>query len=246
MLELLHLKNVGPSDELQIEFGDRLNFVTGDNGLGKTFLLDIAWWSLTRTWAHSRIMPHRKTGTKPSMKYSYTTSNGRAQTFTSEFDRKNQSWPHGRSSLRLPGMVIYAQVDGGFSIWDPARNYPKKKLPDTPERPRSFSFSSEEVWNGLPLDSSKKLCNGLIHDWAAWQRDNGEAFDQLIRVLEKLSPSIGEPLVPGKLTRVSLDDVRDHPILKMPYQQEVALIHSSQPWIAESMIYLFVLLRLES
>ena len=28
-----------------------MNFLTGDNGLGKTFLLDIAWWVLTQTWS---------------------------------------------------------------------------------------------------------------------------------------------------------------------------------------------------
>ncbi len=31
--------------------------MTGDNGLGKTFLLDIAWWVLTRTWARMPAMP---------------------------------------------------------------------------------------------------------------------------------------------------------------------------------------------
>ena len=51
MLEYLHLKNVGPAPEMQMELAPRLNLITGDNGLGKTFLLDIAWWVLTRTWA---------------------------------------------------------------------------------------------------------------------------------------------------------------------------------------------------
>ena len=60
MLEYLHLKNIGPSSEMEIHFKPRMNFLTGDNGLGKTFLLDIAWWVLTRTWAGARrCLPSR-------------------------------------------------------------------------------------------------------------------------------------------------------------------------------------------
>src|SRR5687767_1335534 len=50
MLESLHLKNVGPAPEMKMELAPRLNLITGDNGLGKTLLLDSAWWALTRTW----------------------------------------------------------------------------------------------------------------------------------------------------------------------------------------------------
>ena len=50
MLEYIHLKNVGPAAEMRMELAPRLNLLTGDNGLGKSFLLDIAWWTLTRRW----------------------------------------------------------------------------------------------------------------------------------------------------------------------------------------------------
>jgi DNA repair ATPase RecN len=39
MLEYLKLRNVGPAPELEMRFGPRLNLITGDNGLGKSFLL---------------------------------------------------------------------------------------------------------------------------------------------------------------------------------------------------------------
>ena len=106
--------------------------------------------------------------------------------------------------------MIYAQVDGGFSAWDPARNYwkDKEKNPDASERPTAYLFKPEEVWDGLPVDSPRKLCNGLILDWASWQRENGEAFGQLKRVLRALAPSPGEPLKPGKLVRLGLSDTR--------------------------------------
>ena len=48
MLRYLHLTNVGPAPEMEAELAPRINLITGDNGLGKSFLLDIAWWALTR------------------------------------------------------------------------------------------------------------------------------------------------------------------------------------------------------
>lgn len=46
MLEYLRLENVGPAPSM--ELAPRLNLLTGDNGLGKSFLLDCAWWALTQ------------------------------------------------------------------------------------------------------------------------------------------------------------------------------------------------------
>ena len=50
MLHQLELCNVGPAPLLNLELGPRLNLITGDNGLGKSFLLDAAWFALTRRW----------------------------------------------------------------------------------------------------------------------------------------------------------------------------------------------------
>jgi DNA repair ATPase RecN len=51
MLKSLKLRDIGPAPRLDVELADRLNIFTGDNGLGKTFILDIAWWALTGDWA---------------------------------------------------------------------------------------------------------------------------------------------------------------------------------------------------
>jgi hypothetical protein len=45
MLSSLELVAVGPAPRLRMELAPRLNVLTGDNGLGKTFLLDVAWWA---------------------------------------------------------------------------------------------------------------------------------------------------------------------------------------------------------
>ncbi len=217
MLESLRFKNVGPAPSLEIDFKERLNFLAGDNGLGKTFLLDVAWWALTRTWARRLVVPHLPPA-EPSIYYKYRTKAGRSHEYTSTFDRKRESWSIRPGRPAIPGMVIYAQVDGGFSVWDPARNYWKK---DDPGRPESYLFSAKEVWEG------NDLCEGLIRDWASWQREDGEAFEQLKSVLNVLSPSHLEQLIPGELRKVTLDDPKRYPTLKMPYGEDVALIHAS-------------------
>lgn len=57
MLKRLRLRNVGPAPELELELAPRLNLITGDNGLGKSFLLDVMWWALTQTWAREPARP---------------------------------------------------------------------------------------------------------------------------------------------------------------------------------------------
>ena len=49
MLKQLDLHAVGPAEQMRMDFAPRLNLIAGDNGLGKSFLLDTAWWALTRT-----------------------------------------------------------------------------------------------------------------------------------------------------------------------------------------------------
>lgn len=235
MLNRLILQDVGPAAQLQIEFAPRVNLITGDNGLGKSFLLDVAWWSLTRTWAHYPARPNFGAA-KPTIAFAFGSERKKEITYTSDFDWEEQAWVGKPGRPPSPGMVLYAQVDGGFSIWDPARNYWKKvesKGVDAPDRPPAYLFSPAEVWNGLerpdPREPSRieVLCNGLIRDWASWQKEKGSAYQQLCRVFEELSPSESELLQPGELTRISLDDVRDMPTLRMPYGKEVAIVHAS-------------------
>jgi hypothetical protein len=221
MLELLDLRHVGPAPELHLELKPRMNFLAGDNGLGKSFLLDVAWWALTRTWAREKVIPLRDKGAAPRIIYRYGAKNGPHE-FRSSFDRKAESWSLKQGRSPSPGMVIYAQVDGGFSVWDPVRNSVKKDS----DRPPSYVFKVDEVWNGLK-EGERSLCEGLIRDWASWQREGGEAYRQLTSVLARLSPSSQEILIPGRLTRISVTEPVDHPTLRMPYDQEVPLIHAS-------------------
>lgn len=228
MLNKLVLNGVGPAQKLTIDFKRRLNFLTGDNGLGKSFVLDIAWWALTRTWAREVPATPRQDSEESKISYSYTGSTNDFD-WSSQFDHGMQQWAVKQSRPAIPGVVIYAGVDGSFSVWDPARNYWKgdKGEAPMPNRPRSFDFNPEEVWYGLQsADGKTQLCNGLLADWVLWQEGKKPAFDDLAKVLDALSPSGEEKIQPGTPMRVG-DSVKDLPSLRMPYGQDVPLTHAS-------------------
>lgn len=230
MIKHLKISNIGPASKMELEFGKRLNLLTGDNGLGKSFLLDIAWWAITRKWpgelnpnltAGKVALPSNK---KQEARIDFSVN----EKYTGVYDSLTQNW--NVQQIRRPnhGLVFYALADSSFAVWDSARNYWKPKTADNPhERPPAYVFNSKEVWDGLQREDGTWLCNGLIRDWASWQKEKGRAFDSLIAVLDVMSPAPNEKLVPGDLTRISLDDVRDMPTLKMPYGQEVAVVHAS-------------------
>jgi len=223
MIEYIRLENVGPSPKMLLEFSSRLNILTGDNGLGKTFALDLAWWALTRTWAGQPAMPRRENKSTPVIEYRLLSKTKEAGVHQGKFDRQMQSWKIAAGRPPMPGLVIYARIDGGFSVWDPARNYWKKLVArefESQERPSAFQFTRDQVWNGLSTGDTAEntvLCNGLLRDWITWQYQKTDLFKVLTGVLAGLSPHPDELLRPGSPVRSSLVDARDEPTLELPY-----------------------------
>ena len=246
MLEQLQLINVGPAPRMTLDFGARLNLLTGDNGLGKSFLLDIAWWALTGRWPAEvnralpiglMAKPYREENATVSasglkvdaqIQFSIAGESEEMHRYASSFVRGVQAWTAAGGRPASPGLVLYAQVDGSFALWDSARNYWRTVGDeDVQDRPPAYVFSPREVWDGLRDEERGPLCNGLILDWAGWQKEKGGAFKSLRSALAAMSPSDDEKIEPGELTRISLDDPRDIPTLKMPYGQSVAVLHAS-------------------
>ena len=231
MLRKLALHNVGPAKDLALDpVAPRLNVLTGDNGLGKSFLLEVAWWALTRTWHETPAVPSAPDATIVH----WFDGDSRLFEYESKWFPDGQVWDRELGPPPNPGLVMYARVDGSFSVWDPARNgrHYLREDGSKASSPSAYQFSASDVLLGLKRRvrvtgqwREQTLCLGLIDEWRLWQRAADPRFELLRRLLAALGPD-DQPLEPGELVRPSLDDVRELPTVRMPYGQDVPITYA--------------------
>lgn len=168
MLTSVRIRDVGPSPSFDAELSERLNIFTGDNGLGKTFILEIAWWALTGSWAGPPAWPRQGVGAKPRIEFHAADKAEKQRSGTnSRFDFHKQEWVRKLGRPVIPGLVLYARVDGSFSLWDSARSDTAyRTMSSYPQNesffpPWSFHFTHETLWNGMELNG-RILCNGRV------------------------------------------------------------------------------------
>jgi predicted ATPase len=209
-LSFLNLVNVGPAVSLTFEPGSRLNIITGDNGLGKSFLMECAWWALTGKWADAPAIPFgANKGGRSLIEYAYANAKKHdASKSTSSFDPKLAMWSRKEKLPSVPGLIVYARVDGSYAVWEPIRQ-------------DSYVFSRTDVWDGMDKD-----IEGLIRDWVRWQSTPGKyPFDKLMHVLKRISPPDMGELQSGEPTRM-LSDAREIPTIIHPYGA-IPITHTS-------------------
>lgn len=208
-LAYLEIRGLDPADHFVLEPANRLTLITGDNGLGKTFLLECAWWALTGIWADRPAFPNPGTQKdKTEITFTIEGRHSRPEKKTIAFDWKTSSWPQPRKRPTIPGLTVYARVDGSFAVWDPVKQL---GAANDPVRNKSV-FTSEEVWNGL-----QGRIEGLVRDWVRWQNNPSKSpFNTFTKVLAQLSPPDLGKLEPGEPVRIP-DDPRDIPTIRHPY-----------------------------
>jgi hypothetical protein len=217
MLRTIHAHNLGALGEVEVEFAERLTLLTGDNGLGKTLLLDLAWFAATGgNTARSTLAPQRAGNGTATVRYVVDVA-GAMSTTEERFDARAWRWERDTTPFS-DSLVVYAHADGAFDVWDffrHARHVPYTH-PDVRRVEHRFALSADGVWNGLE-DDGRVLCNGLLRDWSTWQFQKPEVFARFARAIGHLSAGLDEPLLPGNPRRVSPDDARDVPTLRLPY-----------------------------
>ena len=212
MIERLAIDNVGPAPDMELDFAPRLNLLTGDNGLGKSFLLDVVWWALTRRWpaeVNSRMTsgyPARPHDPETAATISFSVrGRTRSVPWAASFSRSDQYWLGTPGRPALPGIVVYAHADGSLSVWDPARNYwSQPGDPSLKERRPAYVFTEAEVWDGLrdTVDGrSVPVCNGLLYDWSKWIQANDDNAMGMASALRALSSGTGPG--PGDRARIA-------------------------------------------
>jgi hypothetical protein len=211
LLSFLKLDNVGPTASLTFEPNSRLNIITGDNGLGKSFIMECAWWALTGEWPDFLMIPYdTNKGIRSSISYTLANAGKRnvPKPITSYFDQKLGIWPRDKKFPSIPGLIVYARVDGSYAVWEPIKQ-------------NSYVFSRLDVWEGV----SGKI-EGLIRDWVRWQSTPEKyPFDKLMHVLKRISPPDMGNLQSGEPTRM-LSDAREFPTIVHPYGA-VPITHTS-------------------
>jgi hypothetical protein len=204
-LSKIELTNVGPCDHIEMILSPRLNIITGDNGLGKTFLMDCAWWALTNTWTGNEARPKYAEGSKrSSIGFAIAGKSKLSQEKKVLYDNKNLTWKRSEDTATIPGLIIYALVDGSYAVWDPSKNMARKNSVNV--------FTRQQVWNGY-----ENNIEGLIRDWVKWQNTPDKyPFEVFKKVLAEMSPPDMGVLAPGDTVRIP-NDSREIPTIRYPY-----------------------------
>jgi hypothetical protein len=215
ILSYLETAMVGPVRSLIFKPGPRLNIITGDNSLGKSFLLDVIWWALTGSWIGDEMTPYQGQNTKakpPSITYQLAATI-RAQPQKCTFSFETYTWSRPAKQQVQPGLVVYARADGSYAVWDPARRAGPNQQP-------TLLLSREAVWRG-----EQGRIEGVVRDWGTWQSTANSPFELFLKALARISPPEFGKLVPGKPMRLPFLP-QEVPTISHTYG-DVAIIHES-------------------
>ena len=236
MLEYLRLQDTGPAAELEMLLAPRLNLIAGDNGLAKSFLLDVVWWALSGHWLSelnaglNRGYPARPRNVKAKGLIEFGLRSGPRTRAT--YMQLPERW------LRPPEptvvadtLVLYAQADGAFAVFDPIRHHGLFDQ-SIAETRRPLALTENEVWNGRRVDSrgrSTQVCNGLLYDWSRWIAERGTNAEVMESALRALSPS-GDPSSQfrvGTAARHIPEDSRFVPTIHTSYAKFLPVVEAS-------------------
>ena len=163
MLEYLKIENTGPFSTAELTFAERLNVITGGNGLGKSFLLDVIWWALTDTWPcrlngnlNRGFAARPGKGKSATISFSLKESSAKSACSAS-FDDKTRAWTGLGERVQEAGIVVYAMEDGSFAVF-----HGIGRLADSNprEKPQAYVFTQRDILDGL----GNTPCDGLVRD----------------------------------------------------------------------------------
>ncbi|MEA3225845.1 MAG: AAA family ATPase, partial [Planctomycetota bacterium] len=233
ILYYLEVSGVDPVNPMIFKPARRLNIVTGDNGLGKTFLLDLSWWALTQSWAELPAQP-KNVGAKKKASIKFSVSGGSSnRPVTVRFSPKELRWQEPKEVPSISGLVVYARVDGSFAVWDPINTVLSERFA---RKNTEVLFSRQAVWDG-----KEGQIEGLIRDWVRWQerRDKYPEFSTFEKVLYRLLPADVGPIRIGEPRRI-VGQVKEIPTLIHPYGEVPILFESAGFKRIATLAYLIV------
>jgi hypothetical protein len=238
MLSSFRARHIGPFNTLEAELSPRFNIITGDNGVGKSLILDLVWFALSGSPYQNEPLPNRTRDEKhrPSVKITtiHTPTPKKpmrtSQDFSLQFFRDLEQWLGDGMDFEVPSFCIYAGADGRYGVWDwlrtPRENNRQFKdlVSQNYLRPPRLAyadyFTSNEVLHGLKRDG-KTICNGMIYDayiWGLAERNQSRrrAKEAFSKALEMLSAP-GEKMTLESYGRLNISDSTEFPSIKFDY-----------------------------
>lgn len=172
------LLNVGPVCEAHLEdMAPRVNLFTGDNGLGKTFFLDLAWWAMTKRWPKYAALPSPSRDIPPEIHVTYTTRYDETANELSRYVPTRETWSRTINTSPFQGVSIYVRADGSFLLWDFERSQWRDAFTD-PDLDlndlNSMNFSSIREEDFLQIWS--RMLPGLLENTAGPGRHSAFEF----------------------------------------------------------------------
>ena len=225
----LEIREVGPATKLVYEPSKRLNLITGDNSVGKTFLLDSIWWTLTGKWLEYPAVPRRNVKrTAPALRATFKTPVRHIRQL-SKYNWDRQIWQVPKRAGGVGALSIYARHDGSFVVWDTVSSLDGDGgLPHVDH----VVLDRDSLWYGKRIVDDQRgvtsICNGLLLDWVNWQARPsrfGEVFGAFARCLAVLSPPGGQRLLVDEPIFMAGDE-QEIPALAMEYGT-LPVVHAS-------------------
>lgn len=205
MLLRLHTQEaVGPLQAVDLPLGRQLTLLTGDNGLGKSLLLDLAFAAAGGFAASPRFA-------------ALPFSNGNGWSFLR--DRSfNLVHPESYPAPWEFTLTLYAHVSGNFYVLDPA-------LVHDSQRPQAgcLVLNQSELMDGRSAkeDPQATPFEGMVRDLVHWQAADPKrwaAFEAVLAVLNgRLTIGEAPAFCFGEPKRVHERDARKFPMLKLPH-----------------------------
>jgi AAA15 family ATPase/GTPase len=232
MLKKLSLKGVGPAPAMEVEFAERLTVITGDNGLGKSFILDAVWFALTGKPFGEELRPigvsdphiilrYRQEFDYLRLFYNYNQSSWKST--INEIPILNGDYKDKREFfLKYP--LLYIGGNGNIGICDPRRLgtgssyssiYSNQDLKNGVQE-NTFNINDiKSAFSKLEYREDRIQINGYIYDFMIWIKDKTEPFNQIERALEILSDNRFIPIKLLRTERIKIGDSREIPIIRM-------------------------------
>lgn len=233
MLRWLELQNLGPCKQAKLELGKRLTVITGDNGVGKSFFLDVAFWIMTDQWPgelNAAVLSGLKAiptshQTEASISFSVRGHEVIGQAY---FERETRSWNRNYHFSDASSMVIYAMADGSFALWEPASNGSSEmNAASADDQLPAYVFSNYELWNGVMQPDGTSICDGIIRDVGTWVKEQGQSFQHFNELLGCFTLG-GHSISLGELQEPKSNrDRRPIPTINYGIEQNVSILNVS-------------------